>query len=303
MLVPVVAGVLRDDQGRVLLSQRPAGKHLAGTWEFPGGKLEPGESPEVALARELAEELGIDVRRSDPLLTITHHYDDLSVRLLLRTVGSYRGRIVGREGQALDWVLPERARGLPMPAADRPLVKALSLDARYSIGPDPDEASDPGRVLQDWERRLRAGYRWLQLRAEQVSPRALPAVAEECGQRARAHRARWLLNGPPALAVEVGADGVHLSGRALQACRSRPLADEYLVCASCQTLADLEHAGRLGLDFVTLGPFESWRAFERLCVRSPLPVLAQGGIGPEDLARARACGAFGVAGVAGGCES
>lgn len=299
MIVPVVAGVLSDEQGRILLSQRPPGKHLAGTWEFPGGKLEPGESPEAALARELAEELGICVTASQPLLTITHHYEDRSVRLLLRTVDRYQGRAEGREGQELRWVMPADAQTLPMPAADRPLVKVLGLDPRYLISPDPAAFPDQPSFLGAWEACLHAGYRWLQLPLEHLRGDSGQALARECGQRARTQGARWMVNGSADLARGAGADGVHLEAGALHRCRTRPLPDEYLVSASCTTLADLEQAGRLQLDCVTVPTAGGWEAFRQLCDQSPLPVLALGDdIRPDTLARARDCGAFGVAGVA-----
>ncbi|NDY96681.1 Nudix family hydrolase [Wenzhouxiangella limi] len=307
--VAVVAAVLRDGQGRLLLAQRPAGKHLAGRWEFPGGKLEPDESPAEGLVRELAEELGIGITRSRPLLSLTHHYEDRCIRLLLREVGAWEGVPTGLEGQALAWVSLEQAGTLPMPAADRPMLKALALDPRYAISPDPAAFADTESFLSDWESRLQAGYGWVQLRANSLTASELRPLALCCGALARRYRARWMLNAEPTLAEAVGADGVHLSLERLRACRARPLPADRIVTASCQTAEDLRLAGRLGLDLVTLSPVASigpgrssgpqldWSGFERLCADSPLPVLALGGVGPDDLPRARAAGGFGVAGT------
>lgn len=127
-LLEVAAAVIRDRRGQILLAQRLAGKHLAGLWEFPGGKLEPGESAHEALARELNEELGIDIDNSESLLSLIHHYPEKSVRLHIRTVASWRGKATGREGQAIDWFSLAQARELPMPEANRPILQLLDAD-------------------------------------------------------------------------------------------------------------------------------------------------------------------------------
>ena len=310
MTVVVVAALMRDDAGRVLLSRRPPGKHLAGTWEFPGGKLEPGESAAAGLARELAEELGIGVIACSPLLSLTHAYPEKTVRLLLRQVDAWEGEPCGREGQAMAWFEESALAELPMPAADRPMIKALKLDPCQAISPGPEAFSSVGECLADWESRLAAGFRCLQFRAGSPSEAGQLQLARQCGRLARRHAARWLLDGTPELARAAGADGVHLSSTALARCRSRPLPAAALVSASCRNVEDLERAGRLGLDFVVVSPVLAaasagdgqvlgWPGLERLCAQSPLPVLARGGLCPKDLATAREHGAFGVAGICG----
>jgi 8-oxo-dGTP diphosphatase len=121
----VVAAVLFDAQRRVLIAQRPPGKHQAGCWEFPGGKIGPGESPEQALGRELAEELGIELQRCHSLLQLRHDYADRSVALEVFVVDDFRGEPFGREAQALKWVPAEKLRGEALLVADRPVVDAL----------------------------------------------------------------------------------------------------------------------------------------------------------------------------------
>jgi 8-oxo-dGTP diphosphatase len=122
----VVAAVLVDGEGRVLLAQRPAGKSLAGTWEFPGGKLEPGESPEAALVRELDEELGIIAGPLEPFTFASHAYPDFHLVMLLYWCRQWQGDPHGRDGQALRWLRPADMADLPMPPADVPLVGALT---------------------------------------------------------------------------------------------------------------------------------------------------------------------------------
>ncbi len=126
-LLLVVAVALVDADGRVLLSQRPEGKTLAGLWEFPGGKLEPGEAPEAALIRELREELGITVEEPclAPLTFASHAYPDFHLLMPLYICRRWTGTAVGREGQGLKWVWPKELRDYPMPPADTPLIPAL----------------------------------------------------------------------------------------------------------------------------------------------------------------------------------
>lgn len=126
-LLLVTAVALIDPEGRVLLAQRPEGKSLAGLWEFPGGKVEPGETPESALIRELKEELGIDTWRSclAPLTFASHSYDDFHLLMPLFACRRWEGIVQGREGQNLAWVKPAKLRDYPMPPADLPLIPIL----------------------------------------------------------------------------------------------------------------------------------------------------------------------------------
>ncbi len=123
----VVAVALVDNDGRVLLAQRPEGKKLAGMWEFPGGKVEPNETPEAALLRELREELGLDISAAclAPFAFASHSYDDFHLLMPLYVCRRWVGQPQGREGQALKWVRPLQMRDLPMPPADLPLVAML----------------------------------------------------------------------------------------------------------------------------------------------------------------------------------
>jgi 8-oxo-dGTP diphosphatase len=126
-LTLVVAVALVDADDRVLLAQRPEGKSLAGLWEFPGGKVEPGERPEEALIRELREELGIEVKAPclAPLTFASHAYDDFHLLMPLYICRKWTGFVTAREGQALKWVAPKKLRDYPMPPADAPMIPHL----------------------------------------------------------------------------------------------------------------------------------------------------------------------------------
>ena len=123
--IDVAAGVVIDGAGRVLVQQRDATTHQGGLWEFPGGKLNPGETPHDALVRELAEELAIEVTAAEPLTRVEHAYPDLTVTLDVWRVESYRGRVEPMEGQPILWVALDTLGDMPMPAADAPIVEAI----------------------------------------------------------------------------------------------------------------------------------------------------------------------------------
>lgn len=127
-VVLVAACALIDADGRVLIAQRPAGKPMAGLWEFPGGKVDPGERPEDALIRELEEELGIIVKEAclAPLTFASHTYEDFHLLMPLYVCRRWQGTVSAREGQTLAWVRPNRLRDYPMPPADVPLISHLT---------------------------------------------------------------------------------------------------------------------------------------------------------------------------------
>ncbi len=304
--VHVVAGILRDPSGRVLIAQRPQGKHLAGAWEFPGGKVEPGETPHAALTRELHEELGIQIGAIEPLIAVPWRYATKSIYLDVYQVLDYAGTPHGREGQALDWRLVDELSGTQMPAADRPIVSALRLPSFYAITAEP--GADDAAFLASIDVLLTSGIRLLQLRAKQLPRARLRTLARETHARAQAAGAQVLLNGNLDLALELGLDGVHLPSAELLQLNDRPLEQGLWLAASCHDERDLEHAAAIGVDFAVLGPVQptgshpgaahlGWARFAELCAIAPFPVYALGGLKRPDLATAKAAGAQGVAGI------
>ena len=304
-MIHVVAGILRDEQGRVLLARRPPGKHLAGLWEFPGGKCEPGESPEIALRRELAEEIGIEADAIEPLIAVPWHYPEKSVVLDVYDVRSWRGEAQGREGQALRWASVAELPALQMPPADKPVVAALRLPRHYPITPEP--GADDGRFLRTFGALLDAGETCIQLRCKMVEPPRLHALARSVCKLADGVGAHILINGDAALAAEFGS-GVHLPASVLMGLSLRELPLDRWLAASCHNARELAHAAAIGVDFAVLGPVLptpshpqsaalGWNRFAELVAGAPLPVYALGGVGPADLAVAKRAGAQGVAGI------
>jgi 8-oxo-dGTP diphosphatase len=302
--IHVVAGVIRDARGRILLARRTEGRDLAGLWEFPGGKCEPGETPEQALARELQEELGIDVRVGAPLIRVPQRYPDKNLALDVRLVDAWQGPARGREGQALAWVPVDKLARYDMPPADRPVVAALLQPSMYAVTPPLEE-------VDAWLRRidaaLAAGAARVQLRTLGADPAACHAAVEAASARCREAGADVLVNGDVELARKLGI-GVHLRAAQLAEYGARPLPVGQPVAASCHGLEDLLAAQRIGCDFAVLGhvaatpshpgrPPLGWDGFARLRESVSLPIYAIGGVGPDDLATARFHGAQGVAGI------
>lgn len=304
--IHVVAGVITDARGRILLNRRTENRDMAGLWEFPGGKREEGESSEQALVRELREELGIEAEVGDWIMDVPQLYPDKHLRLEVRHIRSWKGSPRGREGQAITWVAPDKLSRYSMPPADLPVVAALRHPDRYLITPEPD--TDEDAAHQDWyarlARALEAGVRRVQLRTP-TSPARI-ALAEQAVARHRSG-VQWLLNRDIELARRLGV-GVHLGGEQLLQLEARPLPADQLVAASCHDLAQLQAAQRLGCDFAVLGPVQAtdshpgsppmgWDTFETLRAQVSLPLYALGGLHPDDITQARRHGAQGIAAV------
>jgi len=298
----VVAGILEREDGRVLITQRPAGKAYAGYWEFPGGKVEPGESPRAAIARELAEELAIEVEVAYPWLRRRFDYPHARVDLRFFRIPRWRGEPRGCEAQAVSWEHVETPGVAPMLPANGPVLAALALPTTCAI----TNAAQIGEraQLERLEAALAAGLRLLQVREPALARPSLLAFGRRVIERARAFGARVLVNGDASLARELGADGVHLKSAQLACLATRP--DLPLVAASCHDARELERAQALGCDFAVLGPVLptrshpgaatlGWDRFGALVESLELPVFALGGLSPRDLQTARAHGAHGIA--------
>jgi len=303
--VHVAAAVVVDAEDRVLIARRPSHLHQGGLWEFPGGKLEPGESAYQTLVRELREEVHLDIEAARPLIRIPHDYPDKAVLLDVWQVERYRGEASGREDQPVRWVAVADLAHYAFPAANRPIVNAVRLPDLYLVTGAFADVADFKRRLS---RALAAGVRLVQLRAPELAEADFEALAAIAWDLCRAAGAQLLLNAEPALASRLGTDGVHLNGRRLRACRERPLGHGHWVAASVHDAEELAIARRLDVDFVVAGPVEAtpshpqaapigWEGLRALTGQAGLPVYALGGVGPGDRTKAFAHGAQGVAAV------
>lgn len=305
--IHVVAGVIRDVRGRVLLARRTQGRDLAGLWEFPGGKVEPGESPQQALQRELREELGIEAAIGAPIIAVPQHVPK-ALTLDVHEVASYRGAPRGLDGQALAWVPPDKLTQYPMPPADGPVVAALVQPDRLLITPEPVDGDA-------WLRALDAAVhahaiRRVQLRAPvfaQANPDGWRRLVEQAAAALHDHDVDTWINGDATIARDFGL-GLHLRSAQLVS----PATTEWKglrLAASCHSTVELQAAAASACEFALLGPVKDtrshpgvagigWDTFRDLRAHAPaLPVYALGGLGAEDLAEARRNGAQGTAAI------
>lgn len=301
-VVHIAVGVLTNDRGEVLVCQRPAHKLYPGEWEFPGGKVEPGENVDAALRRELHEELGIGVQEARPLICLQYVYPELSVELDTWLVTGYTGTPRSTEHPAAAWVAPDALPRWQLLAADRPIVNALRLPSHCIVTPP---ALDPPQLLAaaaDLPPAL------LRLRLPALAPARYLEVAQECAPALAGAGLQLVVDRDPADVAALGARGFHASAAALQGLRRRPVAAEHWFGASCHNAEELAVARAFGADYVVLGPVKptpthpraatlGWDGFAELARRAGLPVYAIGGLGPGDLGEAWRHGAQGVAGI------
>ena len=301
MIVEVAAAVIERADGSFLLAKRPAGKVYAGYWEFPGGKIEAGEPPQRALARELHEELGIHVERAYPWITRMYRYPHATVRLNFFRVKRWSGEPRPLEDQAIAWQQPGAQAATPMLPANAPVLAALSLPEEYAV-------TDAGRLgvaemLLRLERRLAGGLKLVQVREPGLSASEQQLFTDQAVGLAHRYGARVLTKSP-----HPAADGLHYTAAQLMGVHARPALP--LVAASCHTVRELAHAMALELDFVVLGPVKptathpsgrvlGWNGFGSLAQGASIPVYAIGGLGRGDLDEARGAGAHGLAMITG----
>jgi 8-oxo-dGTP diphosphatase len=301
-IVEVAAAVLQRPDGSFLLAQRPPDKIWAGYWEFPGGKIEPGETPYHALLRELNEELGIAVETAYPWVTRVFAYPHATVRLNFFRVTAWSGELHPHEGQQFSWQhLPDITVSPVLPAND-PVLRALSLPTLYAIS----NVQELGE--QEFMRRLKIslhnGLRLVQLREKNILRGALRELALKMLPLIRAHDARLIINADIELAKEIGVDGVQLTAAQLSELRERP--DLEWCAASCHSSEELRRAEALGCDFALLSPVQptrshpgaphlGWKNFAAIAAGSSIPVYALGGLQFEDMETAWQHGAHGIA--------
>jgi 8-oxo-dGTP diphosphatase len=295
--VEVAAAVIERPDGTFLMASRPPGKVYAGWWEFPGGKVEAGETARQALDRELHEELGIEVTQAWPWLNRVFSYPHAEVMLRFFRVTGWRGEPHPHEGQTLAWTQAGAPDVSPVLPANGPILKALRLPFEYAIS---DAAKlGPDIFLERLEQRLAHGLKLMQWR-EKGAPAGL---VEQVAARCRAAGAVLMCNADATLANSLGA-GLHLNSKQLAELERRP--DFEWVAASCHDQAELQRAIDLELDFVVLSPVLptpshpgeatlGWPTFSELLRDCAIPVFALGGLGRDDLALARSHGAHGIA--------
>ena len=302
-VIAVAAGCLVNTAGEVLIAQRPQGKIAAGQWEFPGGKIEPGERADEALVRELEEELDVLVRASRPLIRVRHDYADRTVVLDTWLVTAYDGTPRGRENQAFVWAQPARLVNYPLLAADKPIVAALQLPSDYVF--TPPNLDEPTLMAQ--LPALPSGS-LLRLRRPQLDDSNYAVLAARLAPRCRELGLRLMLDRAPELAVTLGAAGWHGRSPQLAGLQSRPVPESMWFAASVHGEHEMQLARAAGADFMVLGSIRQtsshaggavldWSRFSELVAQASVPVYGIGGVGPADRDQLIAVYAQGAAGI------
>jgi 8-oxo-dGTP diphosphatase len=300
--VDAAVAVLRRQDGKVLLGQRPEGKTWAGWWEFPGGKIEDGESASNALKREVYEELGITAEVFYPWITRKFSYPERTVRLHFFTVWRWQGEPFGKEGQQLSWQDPYATTVSPLLPANLPVMQTLRLPTVYAIT-NLAEMGEPA-FFQALQTALQGGIKLIQMREKKLTTAEQTYFAKRLIATAQPFGAKVVVNGNENLARSVNADGLHLSSQLLMSLTNKP---EGLLCgASCHNTEELSRASELGLDYAVLGAVQKtashpdatllgWEQFAHLTKDRPLPVYALGGMSMADRDTAWKHGAHGIA--------
>jgi len=300
-IVEVAAAVLQRPDNSFLLAQRPPDKIWAGYWEFPGGKIESGETPYHALVRELREELGITVTIAYPWVTRVYTYPHATVRLNFFRVTAWSGELHPHEGQQFSWQHVPDVTVAPVLPANAPILRSLSLPNLYAIS-NVQELGE-AEFMRRLEAALNRGLRLVQLREKNYSREALRALALKMLPLIKQHDARLLINADIELAKEIGADGAQLTGAQLAELRVRP--DVEWCAASCHNAEELRRAEELGCDFALLSPVLAtqshpgaphlgWENFAAIAAGSSIPVYALGGLTHADMHTAWHHGAHGI---------
>ena len=312
-MLEVVVAVIVDALGRILISRRGEHTHLAGYWEFPGGKVEAGESLTEALSRELYEELGIQIQTVSPFCQIKHHYPQKTVRLNVFYVTRWQGSPHGREGQPLQWSQYQALSTLPFPEANTEIIRRLSLPQEMAITPEKFASRMQwAELFRATQVQLAAGIKLFQLRLPDLSEADFSEVGMEMKTIIAPSGGLLFANWNGVSQYPAWADGVHLTSSALM--RLSGLASHKVegqwAGASCHNVQELERAVDMALDYVLISPVRQtpshpgavnlgWENFKALSDQCWLPSFALGGVMREDRALAIESGAYGVAGISG----
>jgi 8-oxo-dGTP diphosphatase len=313
----VAVGVLVRADGAVLLADRPSGKPYAGYWEFPGGKIERDETVEQALARELAEELGVAVRASTPWVALEHDYPHAYVRLYFRRIHDWSGEPKSNEGQQLRFLLPGESPPAPLLPAAVPAMRWIQLPT--VTGFSPQTATHAHQAAQWMTMVLGRGLRQIVWHEPLLNPVERNAALIACRTLAQTYGARLLVDmrsdtrslaampssysgqaDAAAAPLALSDDGYFLGVTDLRAARGRP--GPGWLGAGVQTAQDLVHAVTLGCDFAVLEPATDGPGgrpdpehLAELCAAAPLPLYVPSELGLEHLQIAQALGAHGLA--------
>ena len=301
--IHVAVGVIKDNQGNILIALRHKTAHQGGLWEFPGGKVETGETVKQALTRELQEELDILVKDMAPLIKIRHQYADKSVLLDVWTVTDFSGVPKGCEGQLIKWITTDTLQDYSFPEANYPIITAAKLPSEYAIL-NFEKGVD---LLKNLNTILDSGVTLIQARIKTLNAKLVSQFLEQALPLCRQKGAYLLINSEVDHVRQTNVKGIHLTSKDLLASKQRPV-EYHWVAASCHNQKELKHAEKIEVDFVVLAPVLvttthpdvdpiGWKKFEQLTNETNLPIFALGGLQKKDKKTAQQIGAQGISGI------
>ena len=307
-LQSITLGIVFNQLNQILICKRKDAQHLAGFWEFPGGKLEPDESYKFALRRELAEEIGITVNSVTKFIDTQYDYEDRNLHFQCFKVTSFSGEIQSSENQQIRWVNLNELETIKFPQANRPVVDALTLPQSYMIA---DEEVFGKQLLSCVKDQLERGVKLIQHRAEYGMSKSLfignaQYLKELCDQ----YNAKLISNCSLDWLADVRSHGIHVSSRNLkELCVNTDNSSfSEVFSASCHNEDEVSMANQLGVRCVLIGPVNQtkshpeacvlgWKRFNQLCAYSDVPAYALGGMHIDDNKTALTYGAQGIAAI------
>lgn len=312
--IHVVAGIIRhpEDLSKIFITRRKKGQHLENLWEFPGGKVEAGESRFHALKRELAEETGIQVNSAIPYQSIYHRYKEKKIFLDVWEVKNYRGQAHGFEGQEACWLSLNEVSEYSFPDADTPVLKALNLPSEILITPDMPEQHEQSFVDQFDRLMQQHCYPLVHFRSHHLDDQTYAGIAKQLNEVCQQQRAELVINRPGLESLQSKLFEFykrrHLNSHQLQSLQSRPFGEDIIISASCHDRADLKIAERIECNYAVLSMVreassnpgrqpKGWYKIKQMIKKSSLPVYALGGVRRKDFCISRFQGAIGVAGI------
>ena len=301
MNIEASVGIIFNESFQLLMAERPQSKTWSGWWEFPGGKIESGETPLEALKRELKEEIGISVIDAEKWIVRKYAYEDYEVILHFYKVTQWSGNIEAKEEQKISWVLPDNNVVSPILPANDLIFKAISLPDIYAIT---NAYEYSGNFLNKVEQQLNNGLGLIQIREKAISKNAFIELTKEIIQMAGNFDAKVMINSDINLAYKLNADGVHLNSSLLNSLSEIP--KDLIVSASCHSARDIEKAMTMDVSFVVLSPVQKtqshpnttpigWDDFSKITQNYSIPIYALGGMKQDDIENAFNAGAIGIA--------
>jgi len=304
----IAVGIVFNQRQQILISKRNSNEHLPGYWEFPGGKVEAGESFKLALRRELAEEIGITVNSAIKFIELRHDYYDRHLHFQFFKVLNFSDEIQACEDQQLRWVSLNELNAIQFPQANRAVINALTLPAYYMIA---DEKFFDKNLVSSVRRQLENGVNVIQHRADRDTDKSSYLKnANEIKKICQQYSAKFIMNCPLEWIVEDEFCHIHLSSELLKKVytNGKNSFKHDLFSASCHDETEVKMANELDVRCILIGavnPTEShpngavlgWKRFSELCFYSHNPVYALGGMQLDDYKNALMYGAQGVAAI------